>query len=478
MVPTAVLMLLDGSFAPVPVTIDAFQPPPGSGSTSGAFLVAEHAISAYMVSSISLPELSRRTASTPLWYDFTSGTVKGISPIDGGYYLPPGFTNQEMSLGDSEERFTADLRFQEDDFGHTLPAPAGETVRLTIYSVDGQNVAWSGDVLCSSQSGPDLPPSISLKALRAIVKFERGSARVLIPESSMSLGVSLLGLFMTVFYLFVVATRLEAELASGGTHTTVESIKSSATRLFLLNGPLNAGSCAVGGLIVSSSQIQTGRETVVLIYAFAAFVAVGLAVFPIVNTVSINALTKLPLTTVRILVETCLLASIALPMGIYSKLSQFTSALVGLGIIGVSLRNFSVRVDISSVVWWVDRGFRIAAIVVLAPTVLFPVFVTSSVEYRGSSFLIYPTIVFTVMTAAVVVLTGAKLAMLNTVLQLDETHTPVDPHAEDIATDGFVDVPIKAQPRNLRQIDPLPILFLVLTALLESLITESPPVVS
>ena len=105
------------------------------------------------------------------------------------------------------------------------------------------------------------------------------------------------------------------------------------------------------------------------------------------------------------------------------KLSQFTSALVGLGIIGVSLRNFSVRVDISSVVWWVDRGFRIAAIVVLAPTVLFPVFVTSSVEYRGSSFLIYPTIVFTVMTAPVV-LTGAKLAMLNTVLQLDETHTP------------------------------------------------------
>ena len=215
-----------------------------------------------------------------------------------------------------------------------------------------------------------------------------------------------------------------------------------------------------------------------LIYAFAAFVAVGLTVFPIVNTVSINALKKLPLTTVRILVETCLLASIALPMGIYSKLSQFTSALVGLGIIGVSLRNPSVRVDISSVVWWVDRGFRIAAIVVLAPTVLFPVFVTSSVEYRGSSFLIYPTIVFTVMTAAVVVLTGAKLAMLNTVLQLDETHTPVDPHAEDIATDGFVDVPIKAQPRNLRQIDPLPILFLVLTALLESLITESPPVVS
>ena len=82
------------------------------------------------------------------------------------------------------------------------------------------------------------------------------------------------------------------------------------------------------------------------------------------------------------------------------------------------------------------------------------------------------------MTAAVVVLTGAKLAMLNTVLQLDETHTPVDPHAEDIATDGFVDVLIKAQLRNLRQIDPPPILFLVLTALLESLITESPPVVS
>ena len=476
MVPTAVLMLLDGSFAPVPVTTEAFQPPPGSGSTSGAFLVAEHAISAYMVSSVSLPELSRRTPSTPLWYDFTSGSVKGISPIDGGYYLPPGFTDQEMAIGDSDDRFLADLRFQDDDFGHTLPIPAGETARLTIYSVDGQHVAWSGDVLCSSQSGPGLPPSVSLKALRAIVKFERGAARVLVPESSMSLGVSLLGLFMTVFYLFVVATKLEAEITSGGAHTPADSVTSSATRLFLLNGPLNAGSSAVGGLIVSSSQIQTGRETVILVYGFAAFIAVGLAVFPVVNTVSANALRKLPLTTVRILVETCLLAAIALPMGIYSKLSQFTSALVGLGIIGVSLRNFSVRVDAANVVWWVDRGFRIAAIVVLAPTVIFPVFVTSSVEYSGSSFLIYPAVVFTVMTSTIVVLTGAKLAMLNTVLQVDEAHTPADPREEAIPTDGFVEVQLKPQARSLRQIDPLPLLFLVFTVLVKSLIAESPAV--
>ena len=123
MVPTAVLMLLDGSFARVPVTIDAFQPPPGSGSTSGAFLVAEHAISAYMVSSISLPELSRRTASTPLWYDFTSGTVKGISPIDGGYYLPPGFTNQEMSLGDSGSASRPTCGFRRTILGTRCPCP-------------------------------------------------------------------------------------------------------------------------------------------------------------------------------------------------------------------------------------------------------------------------------------------------------------------------------------------------------------------
>ena len=62
----------------------------------------------------------------------------------------------------------------------------------------------------------------------------------------MSLGVSLLGLFMTVFYLFVVATKLEAEITSGGAHTPANSVTSSATRLFLLNGPLNAGSSAVG----------------------------------------------------------------------------------------------------------------------------------------------------------------------------------------------------------------------------------------
>ena len=119
-----------------------------------------------MVSSISSPELSRRTASTPLWYDFYQ-IIEHFADRRG-YYLPPGFTGQEMSLGDSEERFTADLRFQEDDFGHTLPVPAGETVWPTIYSVDGQNVAWSGDVLCSSCHGlTTCSPSISLKALRA-----------------------------------------------------------------------------------------------------------------------------------------------------------------------------------------------------------------------------------------------------------------------------------------------------------------------
>ena len=186
MIPTAVLMLLDGSFAPVPVTIEAFQPPPGSGSVSGSFLVAEHSVSAYLVSSISLPELSRRTPKTPLWYDFTSQAIKGISPIDGGYYLPPGFTNQQISLDRSEEKFSVDLRFQDDDFGHVLPVPAGETVRLEFYTIDG-HVAWSGDVVCSSQSNENLPPSISLKELRAIVKFDKGAARVLIPESSMRL---------------------------------------------------------------------------------------------------------------------------------------------------------------------------------------------------------------------------------------------------------------------------------------------------
>ena len=408
-VPTAVLMLLEGNFAGVPVTTDAFQMPPGSGSVSGAFLVAEHAVSAYLVNSMSLPELSRRIPTTPLWYDFTSETIKGVSPVDGGFYLPPGFESQSVSLNYADERISADLRWSDDDFGHILPVPAGETVQARIFSIDGTHVAWSGELKCTSQSSADLPASLSLKELRAIVKFERGGARVLIPESSMSMGVSLLSLFMTIFYLLVISERLYG-LGDDTAASDLKIADNSGTRLFLMNGPTNAASSAIGGLIVSSSEIQTFRESVVLAFGLAAFAVAYLALF---QPLGIKIFESLPMSTIRVLVEGSLLSAIALPMGVYSKLSQFTSALVGIAIVGIALRRWSplyseevVNVDgrelvvSNRVAWLVDTGFRLAAIGVLAPTIIFPVLVTSSVEYRGSVFLIYPTISFTIMLAA------------------------------------------------------------------------------
>lgn len=398
-------MLLEGNFAGVPVTTEAFQPPPGSGSVSGAFLVAEHAVSAYLVNSISLPELSRRIPATPLWYDFTSETIKGVSPVDGGFYLPPGFASQSVSLNYADDRVDVDLRWSDDDFGHILPVPAGETVQARIFSIDGTHVAWSGELKCTSQSSADLPPSLSLKELRAIVKFERGGARVLIPESSMSMGVSLLSLFMTIFYLLVISERLYGV----GDDTTASDLKksdTSGTRLFLLNGPTNASSSAIGGLIVSSSGIQTFRESVVLAFGLAAFTVAYLALF---QPLGIKLFGSLPMSTLRVIVEGSLLSAIALPMGVYSKLSQFTSALVGIAVVGIALRRWSPRLysEENRVAWLVDTGFRLAAIGVLAPTILFPVLVTSSVEYRGSVFLIYPTISFTIMLAATLAHTQA-----------------------------------------------------------------------
>lgn len=396
-VPTAVLMLLEGNFAGVPVTTDAFQLPPGSGSVSGSFLVAEHAVSAYLVNSISLPELSRRIPATPLWYDFTSETIKGVSPVDGGFYLPPGFESQSVSLNYADDRVDVDLRWSDDDFGHILPVPAGETVQARIFSIDGTHVAWSGELKCTSQSSADLPPSLSLKELRAIVKFERGGARVLIPESSMSMGVSLLSLFMTIFYLLVISEQLYG-LGDDTVASDLKNVNNSGTRLFLMNGPTNAASSAIGGLIVSSSEIQTFRESVVLAFGLAAFAVAYLALF---QPLGIKTFGLLPMSTIRVLVEGSLLSAIALPMGVYSKLSQFTSALVGIAIVGIALRRWSpLYTEKNRVTWLVDTGFRLAAIGVLAPTIIFPVLVTSSVEYRGSVFLIYPTISFTIMLAA------------------------------------------------------------------------------
>lgn len=406
-VPTAVLMLLEGNFAGVPVTTEAFQPPPGSGSVSGAFLVAEHAVSAYLVNSISLPELSRRIPATPLWYDFTSETIKGVSPVDGGFYLPPGFESQSVSLNYADDRVDVDLRWSDDDFGHILPVPAGETVQARIFSIDGTHVAWSGELKCTSQSSADLPPSLSLKELRAIVKFERGGARVLIPESSMSMGVSLLSLFMTIFYLLVISERLYG-LGDDMTASDLKKSDTSGTRLFLMNGPTNASSSAIGGLIVSSSAIQTFRESVVLAFGLAAFTVAYLALF---QPLGIKLFGSLPMSTLRVIVEGSLLSAIALPMGVYSKLSQFTSALVGIAVVGIALRRWSrwspLYSEENRVAWLVDTGFRLAAIGVLAPTIIFPVLVTSSVEYRGSLFLIYPTISFTIMLAATLAHTQA-----------------------------------------------------------------------
>lgn len=242
--PTAVLMLLDGVFAPVPVTTEAFQLPSGTGSVSGSFLVAEHTVGVYLIGSLSLPELSRQISSTPLYFDFASSTVKGISPVDGGFYLAPGLNDQQVYVGTDNVPTSVNLRFSDDDFGHILPPPAvaGESVWIEIRAADGKHAAWAGSVQCTSQSSAALPPSLSLKELRAIVKFEDGAVRALIPESTISMSISILGLFMSIFYLVVVATQTEDILISTKENTRmamVGDLQGTPLRLFLMNGPTN-----------------------------------------------------------------------------------------------------------------------------------------------------------------------------------------------------------------------------------------------
>lgn len=194
-----------------------------------------------LISSLSLPELSRRIPTTPLYYDYASSDIRGVSPVDGGFYLRPGFRNQTVYVGDLPAAVSADLRFTDDSYGHILPADPGSTVWIEILSGDGNNTAWAGNVVCTSRSSPTLPPSLSLKDLRAIVKFDVGSARVLIPESSISMGVSLLGLFMSIFYLLVAASKLErimdTHAESGAPLIVPQVIKSAPRKLFLMNGP-------------------------------------------------------------------------------------------------------------------------------------------------------------------------------------------------------------------------------------------------
>ena len=404
--PTAMLLLLDGAFTPVPVTAEAFQLPSGTGSVSGSFLIAEHTASVYLVNSLSLPALSRQISSTPLYFDFASSTIRGITPVDGGFYLAPGLEGHRVYVGTADAPTTVSLRFSNDDFGHILPPPAvaGEMVWIEIRASDGDHVAWAGSVLCTSQSSAALPPSLSLKDLRAIVEFEAGAVRTLIPESTISVSISILGLFMAIFYLVVVASQTETILLSQKENTKLilaGDIQSTALRLFFMNGPVNSLSSAIGGLVISDSGIQSFRESVVLVYSLVAFVVCINALFGWKRAPGFRKIRDLPVATVRVVVETCLLASIALPMGVFSKLSQFTSALIVVAIIWIALRDVEKSATIAS--WPVrltDLLFRAAAIAILAPTIFFPVFVTSSVEHRDALYLAWPAVVCSVMIAA------------------------------------------------------------------------------
>ena len=155
-------------------------------------------------------------------------------------------------------------------------------VWIEIRAADGEHVAWAGSVLCTSQSSAGLPPSLSLKDLRAIVKFEAGAVRTLIPESTISVSISILGLFMAIFYLVVVASQTESIMLSQketGKLIVAGDIQSTALRLFFMNGPTNSLSGAIGGLVVSDSGIQSFRESVVLAYSLVAFVVCINALF-------------------------------------------------------------------------------------------------------------------------------------------------------------------------------------------------------
>jgi hypothetical protein len=176
----------------------------------------------------------------------------------------------------------------------------------------------------------------------------------------------------------------------------------------------------------------------VLVYSFAAFLACYNALFgiPFIGNCLpvLKDLRRLPVVTIRILVESCLLSAIAMPMGVYSKLSQFASALVGIALVAIALRdplisrpgpNYEKHMltnwrawlwatvvgqaptGVPAVVMLLDRVFRLSVVGVLAPAILFPVFVTSSIEYRGSAILVFPSIVFTLMVGSTLIHTRA-----------------------------------------------------------------------
>ena len=68
----------------------------------------------------------------------------------------------------------------------------------------------------------------------------------------------------------------------------------------------HASSSAIGGLIVSSSAIQTFRESVVLAFGLAAFTVAYLALF---QPLGIKLFGSLPMSTLRVIVEGSLLSA-------------------------------------------------------------------------------------------------------------------------------------------------------------------------
>lgn len=388
---TARALLLGGGYTAISVLTAAFQPAAPAGSSANAVVLGENVVR-FHGTSLSLPEVTRsETFEGSVFYNFGSMSITNVRVDDGGRRLPPGMDGHTVRINGTE--YPAVFDSSSTKLGHWLPVPAGTEVLVEILNRDTGGVSWHGTILCDTQVTQESKVHLSLSLLRASIEFDRGQTHIIIPATDTSIAVQVLSTLLCGLYLIGIAsvcsdisvlTTVRSLLTPETPAVTVPEdsprepllnssggpVKSKTAvvfdlpvdeqqsilfglRLFLVDSSANAIGVCVSGLMLSYSLLQTLRTGIALVGSAWATVAVGWMVLS-------ESGREWSASTLRMCIEASLLSGIAIALGVYSLLAQFSAIVFSVGIVGVLLRNgFPSKKDFSPANWYMDVSFRV-----------------------------------------------------------------------------------------------------------------------
>ena len=375
---TARALVLGGGYTLISVLTTAFQPVAPAGSAANAVVLGENVVR-FHGTALSLAEVTRSPSfEGSVFYNFGSLSITNSRVDDGGRRLPPGLDGHTVRINGTE--YGAIFDASSTKLGHWLPVPAGTEVAVEILNRDTGGVSWHGSIRCDTEVTPGSKVHLSLSLLRASLEFDRGTTHIIIPATDTSTAVQVLSTLLCGLYLIGIASVCSDISVLTTVKTLLSPAKPAAPpgqeeakplldvpklidqdtvlfglRLFLVDAAANAIGVCVSGLLLSYSLLQTLRTGIALVGSVWSTAAVMWMVVT-------DSGRKWSASTLRMCIETSLLSGIAVALGVYSPIAQFSAIVFSIGIVGVLLRNgFPSKEDFSPLNWYMDISFRVSS---------------------------------------------------------------------------------------------------------------------